>query len=120
MHVWPRPRHRWGTFPLRWDTDLGGMHTLALNQDKDAWGKDLQESVVTLSRTPKVGPRAVPSFSIGNMKQCRRCKRLGFDPWVGKILWRRKWQPTPVFFPVFCTEEPGRLRSMGSQRVRHD
>ena len=20
-----------------------------------------------------------------------------FDPWVGKIPWRRKWQPTPVF-----------------------
>jgi len=23
----------------------------------------------------------------------------GFDPWVGKIPWRRKWQPTPVFVP---------------------
>ena len=23
--------------------------------------------------------------------------RLGFDPWVGKIPWRRAWQPTPVF-----------------------
>jgi len=22
-----------------------------------------------------------------------------FDPWEGKIPWRRKWQPTPVFFP---------------------
>ena len=22
-----------------------------------------------------------------------------FDSWVGKILWRREWQPTPVFFP---------------------
>ena len=21
------------------------------------------------------------------------------DPWVGKILWRRKWQPTPIFLP---------------------
>jgi len=21
------------------------------------------------------------------------------DPWVGKISWRRKWQPTPVFLP---------------------
>ena len=27
------------------------------------------------------------------------CGRPGFDPWVGKILWRRKWQPTPVFLP---------------------
>ena len=25
--------------------------------------------------------------------------RRRFDPWVGKIPWRRKWQPTPVFLP---------------------
>ena len=31
--------------------------------------------------------------------QCRRQKRRGFDPWVGKIPWRRAWQPTPVFLP---------------------
>ena len=23
----------------------------------------------------------------------------GFNPWVGKTLWRRKWHTTPVFFP---------------------
>ena len=28
-----------------------------------------------------------------------QCGRPGFDPWVGKILWRRKWQPTPVLLP---------------------
>ena len=27
---------------------------------------------------------------------CLQCRRPGFNPWVGKILWRRKWQPTPV------------------------
>ena len=31
--------------------------------------------------------------------QYRRCRRLGFDPWVGKIPWRREWLPTPVFLP---------------------
>ena len=31
--------------------------------------------------------------------QCRRCKRHGFDPWVGKISWRRAWQPTLVSLP---------------------
>ena len=31
--------------------------------------------------------------------QCRRLKRRGFDPCVGKIPWRRAWQPTPVFLP---------------------
>ena len=28
-----------------------------------------------------------------------QCRRRGFDPWVRKIPWRRKWQPTPVFLP---------------------
>ena len=28
--------------------------------------------------------------------QCRRHKRPRFDPWVGKIPWRRAWQPPPV------------------------
>ena len=31
--------------------------------------------------------------------QCRRLRRPEFDSWVGKIPWRRKWQPTPVFLP---------------------
>jgi len=30
---------------------------------------------------------------------CLQCGRPGFNPWVGKILWRRKWQPTPVLLP---------------------
>ena len=48
-------------------------------------------------------------------------KRRGFDPSVRKIPWRKAWQPTPVFLPRESpwTEEPGRLQSMGSQRVRH-
>ena len=31
--------------------------------------------------------------------QCRRHKRHGFDSWVGKIPWRRKWLSTPGFLP---------------------
>ena len=41
-----------------------------------------------------------------------------FNPWIRKIPWRRKWQPTPVFLP--WTEEPGELQSMGLQRVSPD
>ena len=53
---------------------------------------------------------------------CLRHRRPGFNPWVGKIPWRRKWQPTPVSLPgkISWTEEPGGLQSMGSQRVRHN
>ena len=31
--------------------------------------------------------------------KCRRHKRCRFDPWVRKIPWRKKWEPTPVFLP---------------------
>ena len=49
--------------------------------------------------------------------QCRRHKRHRFNPWVGKIPWRRKRQPTPVFLSgkSLWTEEPGGLQSIGSQ-----
>ena len=30
---------------------------------------------------------------------CLQCGRPGFDPWVGKIPWGRKWQPTPIRLP---------------------
>ena len=30
---------------------------------------------------------------------CLQCGRPGFNPWVWKISWRKKWQPTPVFLP---------------------
>ena len=33
------------------------------------------------------------------VKNLSECRGPGFDPWVGKIPWRRKWQPTPVFLP---------------------
>ena len=39
------------------------------------------------------------AFPMALCLQCRRHRTLGFDPWVGKIPWRRKWQPTPVFLP---------------------
>ena len=53
--------------------------------------------------------------------QCRSHKRPGFDPWVGKITWRRKWQPIPVFLPG---EFHGQRSLVGFSpwdgRVRHD
>ena len=31
--------------------------------------------------------------------KCRRCRRHRFNPWIRKIPWRRKWQPTQVYLP---------------------
>ena len=50
--------------------------------------------------------------------QCRRRKKCGFDPWVGKIPWRRAWQLTHSSILVWripWTEAPGGLQSMGPQ-----
>ena len=33
------------------------------------------------------------------VKVCLQCGRPAFNPWVGKISWRRKWQRTPVLWP---------------------
>ena len=53
--------------------------------------------------------------------QCRRCKRHGLDPWVGKIPWRRAWQPTPVFLPGKSHgQRAWRATVCGLQRDRHD
>ena len=38
----------------------------------------------------------LPGWCSGKESTCQ-FRRHGFDPWVGKIPWRRKWQPTPVF-----------------------
>ena len=72
-------------------------------------------------------PRIVKDFPGGAsgkepVSQYRRCKRHEFDPWVGKIPWRRAWQPTPVFLPgkSHGQRKLGRLQSIGSQKVRHD
>ena len=37
--------------------------------------------------------------AVKNRLQYRSLRRHGLDPWVGKIPWRRAWQPTPVFLP---------------------
>ena len=55
-----------------------------------------------LSTLQKVLPSFLISFSSlmyikGGFTYIRR--RCRFDPWVRKIPWRRKWQPTPVFLP---------------------
>ena len=50
-----------------------------------------------------------PDGSLGKDPACNAeaAGGTGFDPWVGKIPWRRKWQPMPVFFFFFFTRIEG-------------
>ena len=49
--------------------------------------------------------------------QCNRRKRLRFNPWAGKIRWRRE---CILAWRIPWTEEPGRLQSRRSQIAKHD
>ena len=51
----------------------------------------------------------LPWWLRGKESACQ-CRRHGFDPWVRKIPWEIKWQPTPVFLPG---EFHGQRRLMG-------
>ena len=42
--------------------------------------------------------QGLPSWCSAKESACQ-CRRCGFNLWVGKIPWRRKWQPTPVLLP---------------------
>ena len=61
------------------------------------------------------------SWWLSGKESTCQCRRPGFDPWVEKVPWSRRWLPTPVFlWRIPGTEEPGGLHSMRLQRVRHD
>ena len=49
-----------------------------------------------------------------------QCRRPRVDPWVGKIPWRKKWQPAPVFWLEGPHGQGSLAGSMGSERVGYD
>ena len=51
---------------------------------------------------------------------CLQCGRPGFDPWIGKISWRRAWQYSPVFLTGESpwTEEPGGVHGAKKSQTR--
>ena len=58
-----------------------------------------QTDVMTLCKiyTTLLRIAGFPSGSV--VESACNCERRGFSPWVGKISWRGKWQPTSMFLP---------------------
>ena len=76
--------------------------------DRGAWQATVHRIVQSRTglkrlstHTPKQEEEGFPVDASGKELTCqgRRHKRSRFDPWVGKIPWRRTWQPAPVFLP---------------------
>ena len=62
-------------------------------------GRFTSVCVYTCTRTCfKIAPRSFWDGASGKESACQ-CRRLGSNPWVGKMPWRRAWQPTLVFVP---------------------
>ena len=77
--------------------------------------------IVKLFSTNIPSPKGIPRLLSGQESACQ-CRRWGFYPWVRKISWRRKWQPTPVSLPG---KSHGQRSLAGHspwscKRVRHD
>ena len=68
------------------------------------------------------GQPLMSTFPCGSAgRVCLQCGRPGFHPLVGKIPWRRKWQPIPVFLPGKSHgQRSGTGCSSWNPRVGHD
>ena len=68
-----------------------------------AWVQEGESETFNIFRGKQMELRSqgFPGGTCGKQPTCwwRRSKRHGFDSWVWKIPWRRRWQPTPVFLP---------------------
>ena len=90
------------------------------------WEDPLEKGMATHSsilawRISWIVYKGFPCGSAGKRTACN-VGNLGSIPRLGKFPWSRARLPTPVFGPGESpwTEVPGRLQSMGSQRVGHD
>ena len=80
----------------------GGLQSMELQRFRHDWATNTLHSKLTSSlRSEFYMLWCFPGGTSGKEPayQCRRCRRHGFSPWVGRILWRRAWQPIPVFLP---------------------
>ena len=75
-----------------WTADPGRLQSMGSQRI----GYDWVTKHSTLYNIVTINQSSLVAQLVKNLLQCRR---LGFDPWVRKIPWRRKWQPTPVLLP---------------------
>ena len=122
QHIWACPKRATGSKPKFSDLLWGwqesrpartshrvGKHLLDSGHRLHSDSRNQLEAMTILSWsvisdlfTPSPGSRVGFPGDASSKEptcQCRRLPRHGFNPWVRKIPWRRKWQPTPVFLP---------------------
>ena len=103
---WRYPKGPLGQHPVK-ECLLYGDSRRRWDKREKGTEKLLEEMVIKTSLI--WGRKQIPR------KQCRGLRSYQFDPWVRKIPWRRKWQPTLVFLPGKFHGQRSLAGSMGSQ-----
>ena len=101
-------RRRRGQQRMRWLDGITDSMDMSLSEpwelvmDREAWRAAIHGVTKSQTRLSELNWSTVahlPRWLSGKEPtwHCRNCRRLRFNPWVGKIPWRRKWQLTPAF-----------------------
>ena len=117
---------------IPWTEEPGRLQSMGLQRVRHGWATNththtvINSSMKALGRQRfKQGTKTWYEFPwwLSDKESACQCRRLGFNPWVRKIPWRRAWQPTPVFLPGESHGQRslgvGGLQSIGSQRGGH-
>ena len=103
-------------------------HFLLLFSSLETWLIDsgvvwcwIIRNLENLGFSPSYTTKWLPWWLISKESACQ-CRRQGFDPWVGKISWRRKQQPTPIFLPGKSHGQRSLVgyRTWGCKRAGHN
>ena len=94
----------------------GGLPSMGSHRVRHDW-RDLAAAATSLgaSQVALVVKKTLPA----NAGDIRDTSSI---PELGRYHWRKEWQPTPsvLAWKILWTGEPGKLQSMGLQRVRHN
>ena len=78
--------------PVYWSGEFHGLYS--------SWGAKSQTQLSDFhSLTQSWKWVSLEAQVVKNLPATLETQGPGFNPWVGKIPWRREWQPTPVFLP---------------------
>ena len=85
---------------IPWTEELGRLQSMGSQRVRHDWATEThtwERQVIAFIEL---------LFSRGMAQMVKNLPRVretwvwsGFDPWIGKISWRKEWQPTPVFLP---------------------
>ena len=84
------------TWRISWTEEPGGLQFVGSQRVRHNWMTNTHTHTHTHTHSVY---RGLPWWLSGKAFACQS-RRLGFNPWVGKIPWRRKWQPVLVFLPA--------------------